>query len=320
MTAPHNPDYACPRCNYQTRFKNDMRRHLYKNKRSCPAHLNKIELTDMVKSEIMQNRVYEVAMNQNSTINLNNIILDMDTKDKLETSLTWDNKHVVNFGDQVEQTHEQKIKKLDDRSYRYGFKLDHNNLYDIVDQSVQIKSKSDLPKFNILYISELNKIAVYHDDEWATFLFDSGINQIVNIIRNYYLESYEKYILYKIFVDKNIGAFECNIFKNQLNDYFKFLVPFSIYPSCKDEKNVDIVSNFKHDNVFYLSDFCMMRYNEQKDELKKADLAKTRKMVGDIVKRNSGTNVKILNKHVIDLAVNDSNFKTKLLAISERSN
>lgn len=50
--------YVCPRCGYKTLQKNDMRRHLYSKKRICPSIRLKIDLTDEVKQDIMDNHVY----------------------------------------------------------------------------------------------------------------------------------------------------------------------------------------------------------------------------------------------------------------------
>jgi len=297
-----------------------MRRHLYLLKKQCPGFYNDIELTEDIKNKVLTNRVYEIKTTEKQkdgpTINLNNYVFEMDTKDKLESVLDYEQKRPVNLGDQIERANSQKIEKLEDRSYKYGFKLDRHNLFELVDQSIQLTCKNDIHKMNLHYIPELGKIAIYHDDEWTNYLYDSGINKVINIIRNYYLESYEKYMLYKIFIDKRASAFECNDYKNQLNDYFQFLIAFDLYPSSKDEGNTDFLPGFDHDNKFFISDFCMKRYNEQKDELKRCDINKIRKLIGDIIKTNSIANVKMLNKHVINLAVNDEKFREKLLAFS----
>ncbi len=50
--------YTCCCCNFQSRDKNDMRRHLYGRKKKCPKTMTDIELTDDVKEYILENRVY----------------------------------------------------------------------------------------------------------------------------------------------------------------------------------------------------------------------------------------------------------------------
>lgn len=318
---PKNKEpYQCPRCGYETRSKPDMRKHLYKLKSTCPGQKNKIELTDLIREEILRDRVYEIHKekeNPKCTLNLNNYVFEMDTKDKIDSIMLWNDRKQLNFGDQLEQDLGPKIKKLEDRSYKYGFQLKKGNLLELVDQSIQINSQEEIHKLNLLYISELNKIAIYHDDEWTHYLFDSGLNQIINIIRNYFLESYEKYMLYKIFVDKQASPYEANIYKNLLIEYFYFLIAFDTFPSSKDCINGDFLQGFSHDNKFFISDYCMELYNKQKETMKTSDNLKLRKDIGNIVKTNNGANLKILNKHIINLAVNDEEFKEHLLSYTK---
>jgi hypothetical protein len=51
-------EYACTRCGYKTKIKARMRRHLYYLKSICPGSKNNIELTDVIKEIILENRVY----------------------------------------------------------------------------------------------------------------------------------------------------------------------------------------------------------------------------------------------------------------------
>lgn len=53
-------DYMCPRCGYCTPFKNDMRKHMYRKLKVCPAALKDIEMTDEIKGYVLDNRVYRV--------------------------------------------------------------------------------------------------------------------------------------------------------------------------------------------------------------------------------------------------------------------
>jgi hypothetical protein len=51
--------YTCCRCGYHTKDKNNMRNHLYKRQKTCPATVDDIELTDEIKNYILENRVYK---------------------------------------------------------------------------------------------------------------------------------------------------------------------------------------------------------------------------------------------------------------------
>jgi len=47
--------YICPRCRYETKEKNAMRRHLYNMKKPCRALHHNVELTDDIKQSILDN-------------------------------------------------------------------------------------------------------------------------------------------------------------------------------------------------------------------------------------------------------------------------
>lgn len=50
--------YTCPRCGYTTFLKADMVKHLYKKAKQCCGFVLNIDLTDDVKQNIMENRIY----------------------------------------------------------------------------------------------------------------------------------------------------------------------------------------------------------------------------------------------------------------------
>ena len=54
--------YCCIRCGYTTSQKPDIKKHLYDLKKPCPAIVNKIELTDEIKQDIIDNRVHHLKI------------------------------------------------------------------------------------------------------------------------------------------------------------------------------------------------------------------------------------------------------------------
>jgi hypothetical protein len=66
--------YTCPRCNFQTKNKKDMRRHLYEKKTICSATKNNIELTDEIKEDILLNRIYKILKEEKQQKEKTNII------------------------------------------------------------------------------------------------------------------------------------------------------------------------------------------------------------------------------------------------------
>jgi hypothetical protein len=52
--------YCCTRCGYETQKKHRMYDHLYKRKKICQGTSNDIQLTDIIKDKIMENRIYHI--------------------------------------------------------------------------------------------------------------------------------------------------------------------------------------------------------------------------------------------------------------------
>ena len=70
--------YTCPRCEYKSPRKNDMRKHL-NGKKGCPQIYKVLELTDAVKAYILANKIYRdpvapIATNIQNINNYNQVI------------------------------------------------------------------------------------------------------------------------------------------------------------------------------------------------------------------------------------------------------
>jgi hypothetical protein len=52
--------YTCIRCGYETKKRPDMKKHFTDRKKTCPSIKNKIELTEDIIKEILDNRVYHI--------------------------------------------------------------------------------------------------------------------------------------------------------------------------------------------------------------------------------------------------------------------
>jgi len=90
------PLYECIRCGYKTAHKSSMRNHLYKNKKPCPAVKNKLDLTDEIKEEIMNNRIYEIKVEpKHSPVFNQNLVIDMENIEKIRTILEHNGKNLL---------------------------------------------------------------------------------------------------------------------------------------------------------------------------------------------------------------------------------
>ncbi len=224
-------DYVCPRCGYTTNHKYSMKFHLYNLKKPCPASRNDIELDDNIKEYIIDNRIYHVPKPQqtpttiNNNINqvinnintLNNFIGKIDPIEKLTQYTNYKQIEVHGIEDSMEDRYSSKVRRLDNDAYKYGFELNFNDLLETIDEVSKVRSEED---FNILYCARLNKLKIY-DGEWNELLVIPGIKRLIELIQNYYWNSYECYLLRKI--HNSPSSLDVVKSKELLDEYFKFI-------------------------------------------------------------------------------------------------
>lgn len=314
------PPYKCIRCEYTTQFKNDMRRHLYKNKLICPALFQNIELTDDIKDNILTNRMYHEPMKEpekgvTQIINNNNIITNfissMDTMEKVQKYFDFNGVQPSNIENVIDYKYAKRILKLEKGEYANAG-LNRENFLEIVDE-VSNAHKSDLlSHFNIYYNAKSDKLHIYDDidEEWIETLPEKGCKRILHSIQCKYWNSYEKYLLSKI--HNNGVCQETMKFIEYLEEYYKFLGCFDVQPYCKDRDNTTILQREVEDS-FSLSEIYYKKYKGIYESLSKAEKKDTKKEVLDIIKNNSKRNIDELNKRVIDLFNMDQEFKDTIL-------
>lgn len=129
-------DYQCFRCGYTTSRKDNMHTHLHKLIKLCPPVLNTIELSETIKEKILKNRVYVVddsrgvdrkAMNNYNF--LSNIVLQMDSIDKLDSVSRLLNYDLEDFETVLEKCFDGNIKRLEDKSFKSAYVLSEANIF-----------------------------------------------------------------------------------------------------------------------------------------------------------------------------------------------
>jgi hypothetical protein len=293
-----------------------MRKHLYGTKKICPATQNKIELSDEIKQDILENRVHLVKKVEPQTINNNilNIINGIDAVEKINHFIQYSGQKILGYGDHIEQLNQKRIEKMENDTYKYGFKLEESDFLEMIDKSIQVDPARN-QQMNLLFVEELNKITMYHDDEWESYLMDAGIKRIITILRDYYLETYEKYVINKIYGINSLDAYNRNNYKVQLNQLYRFYAYFDVEPYAKNKENGELISDFSHSDDNFLRDYCMDQYNQLIKEIGKVEKNNAKKQIIGIIKKNTQVNIKNLNKSILKLANVNEEFKTHILSI-----
>jgi hypothetical protein len=297
-----------------------MYNHLYKRKKDCPATKNDIELTNEIKDKILKDRIYKiqkVEKPQTPTIikniqynnTLNNYIGSMDTFEKLGKLMEYKQLETISLEDSIETRFGQRIDNMKGDKFKYGYDLGNNRLFDIVDEISKIRSFSDL---NIIYDDKLKELNLFKSGCWENYLIDRGLREIIDVMKDIFLDHYEKFLLRKIFVsEKNLRHKQ--EYKDHLLDYYKFIGCFEILPYIQDKDDCDILGDDDGDfGKYTVEEKYMPKYNEIVENMKRNEINKTKKSVDNILKNNTKKNLKNLNKEIIDLVTSDEEFKATL--------
>ncbi len=312
--------YTCPRCNYHTKDKFNMRNHLYKRKKQCPGSKNDILLTDEIKEKILENRIYKIPKKENiqnpqtiynqTIINnntMNNYINKLDTMDKLNKITEHKKIELMGLEFSIEDKYIREIKRLEKDVYKYGFTLKEENFLNIVDTITNVADNFE--HCNVLYDTDLNKLKLYKG-KWESFLLDIGVKELIQLIQDSYLYQYELYLLKKIYGQTGfINYREIARYKESLEEYFRFIGIFDVKPYCYEKMNCDILEN--DDEEYTIEEKCRNQY--EKLAIPKSEITKIKKIVTDLIKRNGKNNIKELNKLVIETMNIDEEFKECIL-------
>ena len=327
MSECKRDNYECPRCGYSTNQKTNITYHLYKVKHVCPASKFDIELTDEIKEYIIKNRIYRPSQNNqtptvtNNTNNINNIINNynvlnnfitkLDPIEKLTQFTNYKKIEIQGLEEVIEDKYAKMVRKLDNNSYKYGYELKTNDLFDTIDEVSKVCNLKTFEEFNILYDSRFNKLKLY-DGEWSEMLINSGVKRLIETIQSYYWNSYESYLLRKIFSSNS--SHEVVRCRELLDEYFKFIGCFDVTPFFKNKDNNEILrKDDDSEQSFTIDDEYGSRYAKICGNITKSEINQVKKSVIDIVKKNTLKNIDELNKRVAELFHIDEKFKQLIL-------
>ncbi len=312
-------EYTCPRCGYTTSKKNDMRKHLYNLKKKCPALENNIELTNEIKEFILENRIYKIPKEekpkeptfiQNIHYNntMNNYINKLDTIDKLTKLMEYNDKEILYLEDDMENNFKTRVDNMRNNNFKYGYNIDENRLFDIIDEISRIK-RGDLTHMNIVYNDKLKELKLYKSGCWESLILERGLKEVIEILKDIFLDHYEKYLFKQIYVsEKNL--LNKQKYKEDVERHYKFLCCFDLYPYIKDKDDMEILGEEDGDfGKYEIEEKWMSIYNNIAQNIKRYDINKMKKNIIDILKNNTQHNLKDLNKTILDLLNVDEEFK-----------
>jgi hypothetical protein len=311
--------YTCIRCNFQTKNKKDMRRHLYERKTVCQGTLNKINLTDEIKKEILENRVYHIPKEikqptviQNIQYNntMNNFIKNINTIEKLNKLMEYNNTEITSLEDNVQNHFYRRITNLKTDAFKFGYDMGNNRLFDIFEEITKIRNLQDM---NIIYDDKLKELSLFKSGSWETMLIERGVKEILEMLKEYFLDHYELFLFRRIYIIEKSER-EKQRYKAHLEDYYKFIGTFDLRPIIEEKDDSEILGeegSFEpgEKKNFRLEEKWVKTYNNLVDNMKRYEINKIKKDIDIIIKNNSNKNLNELNKEIIELLTTDEEFK-----------
>lgn len=317
-------NYICPRCGYETKQKLHIRRHLYEKKKPCPGKVRLIELTDDIKESILLNCVWhppppappppnpQTIINQqiNTYNTINACIQRLDPVDKITKVLNHTNKSLVEFDQHVMNILSPQIERLQDSSVNDDISMSTMDLYGLVDS---VTTNMQPEQLNVVYDQTADKIMLFNEGTWKSYILDAGINELVACVKNTYLDHYEMYLIKK-YTDSTMRA--KSMAYEHIMVYYKFLACHDLKPAIFGMSDGEILGS--HRSTYDIEEFFYKKFKEQTDDLRVSELRSTRASIANIIKRNTKTNILELNKVIMDLIHMDDAFRSATLQSIER--
>lgn len=232
MSTRTEQPYKCPRCNYESVVKQNMKYHLNR-KRVCPK-VNDVELTPEIKESILINRIYHIPKQEKITNITNNNqtiqILNMSPDVKIEKLMSHLNKEIPNLQDSKYFrrmrnsliTHKERLNE-DCRSMDDLFK----EIMEFLEDSLQ----ND--EFYNCFIAS-NIFHVYDDDEWQKRTIPKGMKHFIKIMKTMIFDAYEVCLIRQL---SNWRIRQKA--KDALKEYYSFICSFDNIPTFLEERNND---------------------------------------------------------------------------------
>lgn len=248
---------------------------------------------------------------------MNNFIANMDVLEKLMKYSNYKNIDVVDFEKTIETKYEKKMLALENNNVS-DFGLHKNDLLNIINEVSQACHGQFPEHLNMIYDQKFNEIKFFTCGEWEHFIVSSGIKKLLRALQDYYLDSYECYLIRIIKRNESL-SFKRNVARDHLDSYYRFIACFESEPFVKSHNDNEIMFSKEDDRAFQdchsfdISEEFTHLYNKLKSSITITESAKINQDVISIFKKNSKRNIALLNKHILDMFHMDEEFKNAIL-------
>jgi hypothetical protein len=293
------PPYTCACCGYETRRVSVIKDHLNRKSR-CAQLPNGIILTDDIRQHIIQYRIYTAPVETSKNINVqqNNMMFinNMDSIDKIMKYTNHQNKKLISFSDHAANLFSEK-----------DVTLIQPDIMDTFELASSLR-KRNFTTLNVMY-DDNDKIKIYNNEEWHTYLPIKGIQELMNVFQAVYLKRYECYLIHKIRSGENVKA------REDLEQYYKLISSIDKKPYIFERCDSEILyetddDRFEGPDRYSIEEEFMPLYTNAKSQVLAKETKSIIKEITTILKRNTKNNIRQLNMKVKELCLKDDAFKS----------
>lgn len=308
-------EFLCPRCNYSTLNKIDMKRH-FERLRICPNE-NAVELTEQIKEIVLRDRKYHAdnkpkiqSIVQNIGY-LNQIARQIDTYEKLDFLSDQRQTKLIGFEDGLENFFLPRNRRIEDKTFSSLYALKEDDFINMIDKVTKI-DKNNLEKLNIIFDKKLNRFQIYSGTKWESYLQDNGLKELVSLMKSYFFDNYELYLIKNLYGDNAVVRVRKQL-QDHLEIYYHFLTVFDLPIYVFGMTDEEILGHrLVENNDHHLEKLHLSLYDRIKSELKECEKIKLKKKIINIVKENSIHNIQELNKVFLQLLNIDDKFRATI--------
>jgi hypothetical protein len=234
---------------------------------------------------------------------MNNFVNKIEIPIKLEKMLETQNKTTSTLEATTMAKCKFKNYSLEMNRPETPFQLSAYKIMDIICELSKIANlPSEIHKLNVYYDDTLKTMNIFTRESWESFPgIDRAIREIVGIIQEAFLDNYENYLI------KNIETPGDQKRSQEFNElliiYYKFIYCFDLEPFVTKQDDVCPLLEKR-----YMDEYLNIANSTKTQEIKD-----TKKLVREIIRKNSKSNIQLLNKTIVDMAAKDENFKKSLV-------
>lgn len=245
--------------------------------------------------------------NNNQKININKLVIQTDSIDKIREVVKYQAMILSGVDITFENTFQNDCEKWIEGSSDF-LGLKKFDLLDYVNRGVEAQSPAE---FNIVHKTNPNRICIYYNGEWESYLEERGVHKVIEHLRLYAFNEYEFYLLKKLHTALCGRKTQLTIC---LETYYNFLICFDMSLHAENAEDQYIMGyTIKEDNPKSIEGYAIKLYNDIKQTVTKAEKKKLYKEVLHIIKGSSDNNMAKVNTAMMNILNIDQEFREHVI-------